>query len=115
MFVKRDANGQIVGVSQLQEEGYSEEEINPNSPELIKFLYGNLPETSAAIFRNSDTEMIRVLEDLLDLLTAKGIIQFTDMPEAAQQKVLSRQSIRKRINGLNLLSDNPDEETINLR
>lgn len=114
MFIKRDANGLIIGVSQVEEPGYYSEEISPYSPELVKFLYSGTKETSSAIFRNSDTEMIRVLEDLIDLLTSKGIIQFTELPKAAQQKVLSRQSIRKRINGLDLLSDNPDEETIHL-
>ncbi len=114
MFIKRDANGLIIGVSQVGEPGYYPEEISPYSPELVKFLYSSTKENSSAVFRNSDTEMIRVLEDLIDLLTSKGLIQFTELPKAAQQKILSRQSIRKRLNGLDLLSDNPDDETIHL-
>jgi|GEM_PF-6492910 len=38
----------------------------------------------------SDAAIARVLEDLIDTLIGRGVIQFTDLPEAAQGKLLWR-------------------------
>lgn len=114
MFVKRDNNGNIIAISQQFSDGFCEEEIPYGSPELLLFIQENTPAEPTVAFQASDRDLIRVLEDLIDLLTAKGLIQFTDLPKAAQQKLISRQSIRRKMKGLNLLSDNPDEETIHI-
>ncbi len=42
----------------------------------------------------TDTGLARVLEDLIDVLISKGLIQFTDLPESAQRKLLERRSTR---------------------
>lgn len=42
----------------------------------------------------SDLALVRVLEDLIDTLIEKGLIQFTDLPPAAQAKLLSRRETR---------------------
>ena len=40
------------------------------------------------------------------MLTAKGIILFTELPESAQQKILLRKRLRKdRTNSLDLLGE----------
>ena len=50
--------------------------------------------------------LVRVLEDLIEMLTAKGIILFTELPESAQQKILLRKRLRKdRTNSLDLLGE----------
>lgn len=45
-------------------------------------------------FLRSDLEMIRVYEDLVDLLLTKRIIMLTDFPPAAQEKLLRRKTLR---------------------
>ena len=57
---------------------------------------------------NSDIELIRVIDDLIDLLTDKGVIQFTDLPTAAQHKLMNRQSLRQKKHNLDLLDDEDD-------
>ena len=42
----------------------------------------------------SDAAIARVLEDLVDVLITRGVIQFTDLPEAAQSKLLNRRQTR---------------------
>lgn len=42
----------------------------------------------------SDLALVRVIEDLIDTLIEKGLIQFTDLPAAAQAKLLSRRETR---------------------
>lgn len=114
MFVKRNAHNEIVLVSKERIAGVAEEFLDDDSYELVEFIQNEQENSPVVEFKRSDKDLIRVLEDVIDLLTLKGIIQFTDLPEAAQQKLLSRQHIRHRIATLDLVSDNPDEETVNL-
>lgn len=52
----------------------------------------------------SDTAIARVLEDLVDVLITRGVIQFTDLPVAAQDKLMSRRQSRAMLkNSLQLL------------
>ncbi len=46
----------------------------------------------------SDTSLVRVLEDLIDVLITRSVIQFTDLPEAAQAKLLERRETRASLN-----------------
>jgi hypothetical protein len=38
-----------------------------------------------------------VLEDLIDVLINRGLLQFTDLPEAAQAKLLERRQSRANL------------------
>lgn len=56
--------------------------------------------------QRSDLEMIRVLEDLISVLIAKGVLRITDLPEAAQNKLSNRSQMRHQLGSLeNLLND----------
>jgi len=54
----------------------------------------NIAEEKQLFLEQSDIELVRVLEDLVDVLTQKGVILFTELPEAAQQKLLRRKTAR---------------------
>lgn len=59
-----------------------------------------------SVLSQSDTAIARVLEDLVDVLITRGVIQFTDLPQAAQEKLLSRRQTRAKLgNSLNLLPE----------
>jgi len=51
------------------------------------------PEASA-LLNQTDMGLVRVLEDLIDVLITRGLIQFTDLPQAAQDKLLERRETR---------------------
>lgn len=54
----------------------------------------------------SDYEMFRVVEDLIDLLVEKQLLIFTDLPEVAQNKLLQRKQLRQTISSLqNLVAE----------
>jgi len=56
-----------------------------------------------------DTEFIRVLEDLIDVLVAKGVINLTDLPPQALEKLSQRRSARRKLrNALDLIQDEDD-------
>lgn len=62
---------------------------------------------------SSDAGLARVTEDLIELLIARGVIRFTDLPLPAQNKLLDRKETRARMgNSLDLLADDPGHETI---
>ncbi|WP_422624050.1 hypothetical protein, partial [Rhodoferax sp.] len=59
----------------------------------------------------TDTSLVRVLEDLIDVLITRGVIQFTDLPEAAQAKLLERRETRASLNNrLQLLPADDDSD-----
>jgi hypothetical protein len=106
-FVKRNAEGAIVSASH-EAEGDCVEEISEAELLASGFL-DRLVGTDGSEglhLANSDLELVRVIEDVVDLLVEKGVILFTELPESAQKKVLARQQLRSRIGGsLNLLGD----------
>ena len=61
----------------------------------------------------TDTSLVRVLEDLIDVLINRGVIQFTDLPEAAQAKLLERRETRASLdNRLQLLPTDPSDDLV---
>ncbi|MFC4975307.1 hypothetical protein ACFPTY_12615 [Halomonas beimenensis] len=56
----------------------------------------------------SDLDFVRVLEDVIHLLMDKGVIRFTDLPDAARDKLIARQSLRSRINHVGLMAEGDD-------
>ncbi len=53
-----------------------------------------------------DSDFIRVLEDLIDVLIANGTLRLTDLPPQALEKINRRKQARQKLrNSLNLLSD----------
>lgn len=65
----------------------------------------------ASALSQSDTSLVRVLEDLIDVLINRGVIQFTDLPEAAQAKLLERRETRASLtNRLQLLPTDPNDD-----
>lgn len=59
--------------------------------------------------KDSDLELIRVLEDLVGVLVERGVIRYTDLPEAAQRKLQDRADARSGLGGLSSLLGDEDE------
>lgn len=102
-YVIRDKDGRIIGLSEEAREE-SAEQLDVSHPEVSAFL-----EAAKDQLSSSDTETIRVIEDLVDLLIQKKLILLTDLPIAAQQKLSERQRMRSELNVLgNLMVDEED-------
>jgi hypothetical protein len=102
-YVGRDASGTIVVVSTEQRPGV-EEVIAADAPELQDYL-ACLSDGPADDLARSDQDLIRVVEDIVDMLIEKNVIRFTDLPQAAQHKLLHRRSLRRSRAALDLLGD----------
>jgi hypothetical protein len=74
--------------------------------DIQEWFADNLVENSLRQLKQSDLDMIRVLEDLIEVLTTKGVISITDLPAGAQAKLLSRSSARRALGSLtNLIEE----------
>lgn len=98
-YVKRDEQGRISAVNLEPGEGLAE--IPPGAPELLDFMHRLELEQSS--LQQSDMRLVRVLEDLIDLLIARDVIRFTDLPLPAQEKLMERRTMRQSLGALDLL------------
>jgi len=94
-YIKRDDRGGVAAVYRHPiEDGL--EEVPDDNPELREFLKLSGWDAEAnKEFLESDLGLARVLEDLIDVLIGNKAMQFTDLPPAAQRKLLARRGLRK--------------------
>lgn len=93
LFAIRNAQGQITSLSANPVDDSLPVDIQ--DPEVIMFLSrNNETNTPLEFLEKSDNEASRIIEDLIDLLVMKNTILFTELPEAAQQKLLTRKLAR---------------------
>jgi hypothetical protein len=111
MYVQRNAQGEIVAVGIAAAPGM-DEWIQDNTTEIQEFLqqyvlkFSEQLNTSKQLtLEQSDQGMARVLEDVIDILIDSGTIRFTDLPTAAQVKLLTRHNMRARSSSMNLLDE----------
>ncbi len=103
MYVKRNQHGDIVSIS-IQAGAEFSEKIADDAQELLQFFQHEKSAEQLAL-EQTDQTMARVLEDVVNLLVEQGVIRFTDLPEAAQNKLLTRRELRGKRQGMNLLDD----------
>jgi hypothetical protein len=107
-FVSRNEQGAITGVFGHPNDT-AQEELDASNPELRAFLQGPGVRHVRSRLVASDTEMARIVEDVIDVLIAKNIVNFTDFPREAQHKLLRRRDLRRNLSTLtNLVSDDDD-------
>jgi hypothetical protein len=91
-YVLRGPDGSI---EQVSKRPLPESEcLEDSSPEMRAFW---ADAAHAPSFSTVDAEFVRVIEDLIDVLITKNIIMHTDLPVAAQQKLMFRKGLRSRL------------------
>ena len=98
-YVTRNKQGLITSVSLAPTDGSTE--VLASSPELIEFM--DMMGMEQGTLQQSDMRLVRVLEDLIDLLIDRDVIRFTDLPLPAQEKLMERRSMRQSLGALDLL------------
>ena len=101
IYVHRADTGEIVSVS-LQQDTQHRETIPRDAEEVQEFVQQI---TSTSVLARTDLEMARVLEDLIAILIQKDVLCITDLPEAAQAKLLQRRRMRRPLSGNMLIDD----------
>lgn len=109
-YIMRDAAGRMVGLSMQQTE-WACEWVDEGDAELRDFIGAALQRGAPADgdlargLAESDLQLIRVVEDLVQVLIEKGAIQFIDLPLAARNKLMQRLSLRQSADALKLVGD----------
>lgn len=101
-YVQRTAEGLI---DSLHRSASAETEFLPDGhPEVQAFVGGSArPE-----FGQLDADFVRVIEDVIDTLIVRHVINITDLPDQAQAKLFARKSFRERVSKSSLqLFDQP--------
>jgi hypothetical protein len=92
-YVRRDARGEVASLHRHAEVGTSEF-LPDDHPDVRSFL--GHPAGDNEGFARLDADFVRVLEDVIDTLVSKNLINITDLPPEAQAKLFSRKSFRER-------------------
>lgn len=111
IYVKRGDQGNITEIELTPSS--NNEEVSLNNVELINFIKNspNREELTKSILDVLDLDMVRVIEDLIDIMIDRELIRFTDLPIPVQNKLVFKRKIR------NLTQENTlfqEEELLNL-
>jgi hypothetical protein len=105
-YVRRNSEGAIEAVSETSSADASEF-VEGSNYELNQFLAAMSDNNND--LGESDLSLVRVIEDVVELLISKNVILFTELPPAAQDKMMQRKQLRSRhSNDLQLLDDDED-------
>jgi len=105
LYIKRDNSGAIVALTRTPEDDRMET-ASLLDDEVAEFLHqsGEI-DTMTNLLSMSDSSMVRVIEDLIDLLIQKNIILFTELPEQAQRKIEARRRARQNMQNEDFMVD----------
>ena len=105
-YITRNNQGEIVELHNSPENGGGNW-IEAGDPEVLDFIKRiETREQARQALTSTDNEMMRVVEDLIDILMERQIFIFTELPEAVQAKLNARKQLRKDMNSLeNLIND----------
>lgn len=92
LYVARDADGKIRELHPMPL-GDAQEMLPADNPEVLQFIHERWRENE---LNSLDRDFIRVIEDTIELLIAKDLILFTDLPPMVQQKLMRRREVRQQ-------------------
>ncbi|MFZ3183998.1 MAG: tryptophan synthase subunit beta [Pseudomonas sp.] len=112
VYVQRDFDGRLLRVER-KPFAQMTETLAVENEELHAWLTTR-EEVHARLakLKDSDLELVRVLEDLVDVLVSRGVIRYTDLPEAARAKLHERAETRAKLEGLSGLLGDEEHEFI---
>lgn len=97
LYVERDKAGDIIAIH-IKPQPNVHEQKSIMDEEILQFLNKNVDtDPWIQLLSLSDIGIIRILEDLIDLLIRKNIILFTELPEEAQAKIHERKRVREKL------------------
>ena len=107
-YITRNKKGEIVELHNLPDNGEGNW-IEPGNPEVLDFIKRiETTEQARLALTSTDHEMVRVVEDLIDMLMERQIFIFTELPEPVQAKLNVRKQLRKNMSSLENLINEDD-------
>lgn len=100
LFVERGKDGRITALHNASNPA-AQEQKSMIDEEVLAFF--NTTDSWKQLMAMSDLGIVRILEDLIDILIRKNIINFMELPEHAQQRIWERKQLREKIVSKDLL------------
>ncbi len=92
LYVARNSDGVICEVHSMPL-GDAQEAVPADHAEALQFIHERWRQNE---LNELDRDFVRVIEDTIELLIAKDVILFTDLPPKVQEKLLRRKEIRQK-------------------
>jgi hypothetical protein len=92
LFVARNSDGKICDIHPMPL-GEAREGMPADHPEVLQFIHERW---RANELNELDRDFVRVIEDTIELLIAKDLILFTELPSKVQEKLLRRKEVRQQ-------------------
>ena len=110
-YIRRNAAEQIESLHRHPQDS-AQEFLADNHPDVQAFVGRSMP--AEGNFSSLDADFVRVIEDVIDTLLAKNVLNITDLPAEAQAKLFARKSFRDRAsrNSLNLFAPSGSDDVI---
>lgn len=102
-YVLKNKEGAIIATSPDTQVSAEWDWVENSDVDYLHFLDEELKKHHT--FRESDIQLARVLEDLINILIERSLISYTDFPSAAQKRLNERQTLRHKNNLHTLLGD----------
>jgi len=97
LYIERNSDGTIAAIHQAPTPNATEQK-DLLDEEIVSFLGKDSNIDSwIQLLSLSDVSIIRVIEDLIDVLIKKNVIMLTDLPEEARNKLKERKRVRKKM------------------
>jgi hypothetical protein len=104
LYAERNEHGEISAIRNSPEQP-GQDPITDD--ELVTFLSqaGDIA-SYQTLLTLLDSRIVRVLDDLIEVLIDKNVIRFTDLPEDARKKIGDKKRIRKKMHDeIQLMAD----------
>ena len=96
LYAERDSEGNVISLHRDFKEGQNRTPVSEK--ELRDFLINEGDRgTYEMLLQEADKKMIRVLDDLIEVLIRKNVILLTDLPEEAREKLGTRKAVRRQM------------------
>lgn len=106
-YICRDPQGQIDSLHRHTSDTATEW-LDEQHPDVQAFL-GRNGEEAPGSFNRLDADFVRVIEDVIDTLIVRNVINITDLPSGAQAKLFARKSFRERVSKSSLRLFEPSD------
>lgn len=94
IYIERNAQGEICNLEFTP--SANREEICLTSEELVNYIRNSDEREGLTrrVLDQLDLDMVRVIEDLIDIMIDRNLMRFTDLPGPVQNKLLFKRKIR---------------------
>lgn len=91
LYAERDLTGRICDLHPAPVAGATEQ-LSADNPEVLQYIHDRWRQNELT---ELDRDFVRVIEDTIELLIAKRVILFTDLPPKVQEKLMRRKEVRQ--------------------